>query len=138
VLGQAETLQDGRDVTLCSYGFLVREVMAAASLLAAEGLSVRVIDMRSLAPLDEEVLVRAARETRLVVTVEDHFLTGGLHAMLAELLVRRRLQVPTLPIALDGRWFRPAMLADVLEVEGFTGPQLALRVRQGWRSLPGQ
>jgi transketolase len=132
VLGRAETLLEGTDVTLCSHGFLLREVARAASLLVAEGLSVRLIDLRSLAPLDEEVLLRAARETRLVVTVEDHFASGGLYTQLAELLVRQRLSVATLPIALPGRWFRPALLPDVLEVEGFTGPQLAAQVLAAW------
>ncbi len=133
--GRAETLLDGHDVTVCTLGFLVREAAQAAAVLGSQGLSVRLIDLRTLVPLDEEVLVRAARETRLLVTVEDHFLRGGLHTAVAELLVRRRLAVPTLPIALEDRWFRPAMLPDVLEVEGFTGRQLAARIRRAWTDL---
>jgi transketolase len=133
--GRAEVLRQGSDITLATYGFLVGEVAAAAEELAAQGLSVRVLDMRTLAPLDEEALVRAARETRLLVTIEDHFLAGGLYTLLAEALLRHQITAPTLPIALEGRWFRPGMLADVLEVEGFTAPHLARRVRQRWHEL---
>jgi transketolase len=136
VLGRAETLRQGTDLTLCTYGFLAAEVAAAAELLAADGLSVRVLDLRSLAPLDEEALAAAARETRLVVTIEDHLARGGLFTALAELLVRRQLRVATLSIALPERWFRPALLQDVLEVEGFSGPLLAARIRKTWSALP--
>jgi transketolase len=127
-LGQAEQLCPGGDVTLLSYGLLVSETAQAADLLAARGIAARVINLRTLAPLDAEAVLRAARETRLLVTIEDHLRIGGLASIVAELLVSERVSAPLLPLALPGRWFRPALLADVLRVEGFTPEALADRV----------
>ena len=128
-IGKAETLSEGSDVTLLTYGFLLREAVTARAILEARGLSVRLVNLRSLKPIDEKVLLRAAQETRLLVTIEDHFLTGGLFSILAETLLRARMTCPVLPMALDERWFKPGRLDDVLVHEGFTGEQIAQRVR---------
>jgi transketolase len=134
-LGMAELLAEGNDVALLSYGLLVGEVARAAELLAADGIRARVLNLRTLVPLDVEAVLRAVRETSLLVTVEDHFLTGGLHTIVAELTLKHRLAPRTLPLALDQRWFRPALLPDVLEREGFTAARIAARVR---RALAGE
>lgn len=130
VIGKAETLSRGSDVTLLVYGFLLAEAEKARAVLEKRGLSVRLVNVRMPKPIDEEAVLSAARETRLLVTVEDHFLTGGLYSIVAELLVRNRRTARVLPIALDERWFKPALLADVLAHEGFTGEQIADRVEK--------
>ena len=79
-------------------------------------------------PVDEEAILRAARETNLLVTLEDHFLTGGLFSIVAETLLRHGETAEVLPFALEERWFRPALLNDVLRFEGFTGEQIAARI----------
>jgi len=127
-LGKAEVLCEGNDVSILTYGFLVREAMAAKDQLAARGVSARVVDMRTLAPVDERAILRCAKESRLLVTVEDHFKIGGLYSIVAETLLAHETTRRTLPIALDGRWFKPALLDDVLRHEGFTGAQLADRI----------
>lgn len=134
-IGRAEVLSRGTDVALLSYGLLVGQVARARELLEEQGLSVRLVNLRSLEPVDEQVLLAAARETRLVVTIEDHFLRGGLYSILAELLLANRLTATVLPIALEQRWFRPALLPDVLRVEGFTAEQIANRVLQKARAV---
>jgi transketolase len=127
-LGVAERVRDGSDVALLTHGFLLREVAAAADLLAARGISARVLDVRSLEPLDAEAVLEAVRECRLTFVVEDHFLRGGLYSATCELLAAARVPRKVEPIGLAQRWFRPALLADVLAVEGFTATQLADRV----------
>jgi transketolase len=74
-------------------------------------------------------VLAAARATGCLVVVEDHFKTGGLYSIVAELLVREGVAARLHAIALEERWFKPALLPDVLEYEGFTGPRLAERVR---------
>jgi transketolase len=133
--GRAEQLADGHHVTLVSYGFLVPEVLAAAAHLAARGIAARVLNLRTLAPVDEAALLEAARETGAIVTIEDHFVTGGLFSITAELFVRHGVATAVVPIALEDRWFRPALLADVLRTEGFTAVQLAARVARALDSL---
>jgi len=127
-IGRAEVFGDGTDVALLTFGFLLEHVSRAAELLRARGVGVQVVNLRSLKPIDERVVLKAAREARLVVTVEDHFKTGGLYSILAETLLRERTTARTLPIALEERWFKPATLPRVLEHEGFTGEKLAARV----------
>lgn len=128
-IGQAEQVRNGRDVTILVYGMLFREALAASELLAAQGISVRLLNLRTVWPVDETAVLAAARETKLLVTLEDHFLTGGLFSIVSELLVRRGLRANVLPIALENRWFQPALLDDVLAYEGFTAPQLAQKIQ---------
>jgi transketolase len=127
-IGEAEVLSEGSDVALLTFGFLLEHVKRAAELLAARGVGVRLVNLRTLKPIDERVVVRAARDARLLVTVEDHFRTGGLFSIVAETLLAQRITAKTLPLALEERWFRPATLPRVLEHEGFTGEKIAARV----------
>lgn len=127
-LGKAERLREGSDVTLLVHGFLLKEAAVAAEALEKSGVSTRLVNVRTVWPIDEAEVLAAARETRLVVTLEDHFVTGGLFSVVAERLSRLHVPARLHPIALEGRWFRPALLPDVLRVEGFTGPQIAARI----------
>ena len=131
--GKAECLSEGTDVTVLTYGMMATEAWEATQLLKEEGLSVRFLNMRTLAPVDEAAIVSASKETKLLVTVEDHFVTGGLASICSEVMVRHQQMAPLYPIGLDGRWFRPGLLKEVLEYEGFTGPHLARRILNRWK-----
>ncbi|MBC8133775.1 MAG: transketolase [Deltaproteobacteria bacterium] len=140
VLGRAERLTQGQgegdDIQVLALGFLVPEALEAAGLLASDGLSVGVTNMRSLVPIDEEAIVAAARAARLLVTVEDHFLVGGLYQTVSEILVRRGLAgVRVHPIGFDGRFFAPGLLADVMQHEGMTAAGLAGRIESAWARM---
>ncbi|HJZ70962.1 MAG TPA: transketolase C-terminal domain-containing protein [Vicinamibacterales bacterium] len=128
VPGTVEVVTEGTDVALLTYGCLTRECYEAARRLADAGVATRLLNMRTLKPVDERAILCAVRETSLVVTVEDHFATGGLATIVAEVAASNSIAVRLHSIALAGRWFAPALLADVLEYEGFTGEQLARRV----------
>jgi transketolase len=131
-IGRAETIHIGSDITILTCGFLLAEAEKARRILESKGISVRLINLRMVKPLDEETVIRAARETSLLVTVEDHFLTGGLYSILAELFQKHSMNVSVHPIALRERWFKPALLRDVLEYEGFTGDQIAQSIMTEW------
>ena len=135
VFGVSETITDGFDITILTYGFLLEQALIAREHLEKSGVTVRLINLRSLHPIDESAILRAARETQLLVTVEDHFLTGGLFSILSEILVRNRTMVNVMPIALEQRWFSPGLLKDVLEHEGFTGKQLSQRILTKFTSI---
>lgn len=88
-LGKGNVLRTGKDVTVIATGIMVSEAMEAASQLETEGVDVRVIDMHTIKPLDEELIVKAAKETGKIVTAEEHSVIGGLGGAVAEVLCRK-------------------------------------------------
>jgi transketolase len=87
-VGEAELLRDGNDIAVIACGCMVAEALAAAEELAGQGVSVRVINMHTIKPLDEAAILAAASETRGIVTAEEHHLAGGLGGAVAELLAQ--------------------------------------------------
>jgi transketolase len=70
-------------------------------------------------------ILEAVGSSNLIVTLEDHFLTGGLYTIVAEVLLKHQKTANVLPFALKERWFKPALLPAVIEYEGFSGKQVA-------------
>ena len=84
VIGQADVLTEGSDVSLVACGYMVHQSLAVAEKLAAQGISTRVINMSTIKPLDVKTLEQAFKKTRLVMTLEDHQVSGGLGSAVAE------------------------------------------------------
>jgi transketolase len=87
VIGKANVLREGQDLTIIACGITVKSAMEAADQLGKEGIQVRIIDMHTIKPLDEEVVLKAAKETGAVLTVEEHNILGGLGGAVAETLM---------------------------------------------------
>ena len=88
--GKAHAVRDeGKDLTIISSGILLKKALDAAELLKQKGIGARVVDMATIKPLDEEAVLRAARETGAIMTVEDHTVLGGLGSAVAEVVVRK-------------------------------------------------
>ncbi len=85
-MDKAITVKEGSDVTLIACGEMVRPALDAAALLAEQGISARVLDMYCVKPLDREAVEKAARETRAIVTVEEHSLLGGMGSMVSQVV----------------------------------------------------
>ena len=85
-LGKGITLRDGSDCTIIATGLCVCEALSAAERLAEEGIQAQVINIHTIKPLDEELVIRAAKETGRIFTVEEHSVIGGLGAAVAEVL----------------------------------------------------
>lgn len=99
-LNRATWLRRGTDVAIVACGELVYPALRAAELLEAKGISVSVLDMYCVKPLDKEAVIEAARNARLVVTAEEHAPTGGLGSMVAQVVAEhcpRRVKNLTLP-----------------------------------------
>lgn len=88
-IGKAITMREGKDVAIIAAGLPVASAMEAAEKLAAEGIEARVIDMHTIKPLDEEAVLRAAKEIGKIVTVEEHSIIGGLGSAVAEVLAEQ-------------------------------------------------
>jgi transketolase len=89
-LGRSHILREGDDVTLAGMGLMVHHCLAAADLLAQQGVRARVLNLSSLKPLDWELVVDSARRTGCVVTAEEHLATGGLGSAVSEVLAEFR------------------------------------------------
>ena len=87
-IGKARLCREGSDVTVFANGAMVFEAQNAADALAAEGISVRVVDLHTVKPLDEEAVLKAAEETGCVVTAEEHQVNGGMGSAVAECLAK--------------------------------------------------
>ncbi|MBQ4369383.1 MAG: transketolase family protein, partial [Oscillospiraceae bacterium] len=85
-IGKGNLLREGADVTVIASGIMVAEALKAAEMLAAEGISARVVDMFTWKPMDDELVGRCAAETGAIVTAENHNVYGGLGAAVAEAL----------------------------------------------------
>lgn len=85
-IGVANTLRDGKDVTIAATGLMVAEALKAAETLEKEGISVRVINVGTIKPLDGETILKAAKETKFIITAEEHSVIGGLGSAVSEFL----------------------------------------------------
>ena len=112
-LGKGCTLRPGSDVTVIATGLMVSKALQAAELLAAEGISVRVINIHTIKPLDEELVLLAARETGCIVTSEEHSIIGGLGSAVSELL-GEKCPVPVLRHGVNDEFGRSGKAAEVL------------------------
>ena len=116
-IGEAVMLRDGDDATVIACGILVAEAMKAAEKLQGEGVSVRVVDMFTIKPLDAACVIDSARKTGAIVTAENHSVVNGLGAAVAEVLVQNR------PV--------PMEMVGVQDEFGEVGPQEYLMERFG-------
>ena len=85
-LGKGVVLRDGRDVTIIATGTILHNALEAAEILQKDGIEARVVNMPTIKPIDEELIIKAAKETGAVVTLEEHSIYGGLGSAVAEVL----------------------------------------------------
>ena len=87
-IGKGLTVKDGSDVAIIATGIMVNEAIQAAEKLEAEGISARIIDIHTIKPIDEEIIIKAAKETKGIVTAEEHSVIGGLGSAVAEVTAK--------------------------------------------------
>ena len=88
-LGKGATLVEGKDVTIVATGLMVERALQAAEQLKAEGISARVINIHTIKPLDEEIILKAAKETGAIVVAEEHSVIGGLGSAVNDVLAEK-------------------------------------------------
>ena len=128
-LGKGAVLRDGTDVTIIATGMNVQMALKAAELLAAEGISARVIDMHPIKPLDEELVLKAAKETGCIVTSEEANVLGGLGAAVAEYL-SENCPVPVVRHGVNDEFGRSGKAPLVLEAYGITPEGIAEKAKK--------
>lgn len=128
-VGKGAVVREGSDCAVLAFGDRVAPAMEAAEALEAEGVSVRVVDMRWAKPLDEEAIAAAAR-TRLVVTVENGILNGGAGEGVLEMLARQGADTPAVTLAIPDRTVPHGKPADLLADLGLDAKGIAAAIRR--------
>lgn len=128
-LGKGAVLKDGSDVTVIACGINVPMAMKAAEMLAAEGISARVIDMHTIKPLDTDLVLKAAKETGCIVTSEEHNVIGGLGAAVCEYLAEA-YPVPVVRHGVEDSFGRSGTYSAVLEYFGITAEIIAEKAKK--------
>ena len=128
-IGKGALLRPGTDVTVVAVGMMVQMALVAAEQLAGEGLSVRVIDMHTIKPLDTDILLQAAKETGCLVTTEEANIVGGLGSAVAEYL-SGAFPVPLVRHGVEDVFGRSGAAQKVLAAYGLTVDGIVDKVRQ--------
>jgi transketolase len=118
-IGKAQTFRDGSDVTVIACGPLVYDALLAAEALAQKGVSVEVINLHTIKPLDEAAILRSVEKTGAVVTVEEHQKAGGMGSAVVEFLATNHA-VPVEMIGIDDRFGESGEPQELLEMHGLT------------------
>lgn len=123
-IGKGVTLSEGNDVTIVATGIMVDVALAAKELLAADGINARVINIHTLKPIDTELLEKAAKETRAIVTVEEHNIIGGLGSAVSE-AVCETCPVPVIKVGVRDVFGESGLPNQLLEKYGLTAEKVA-------------
>ena len=128
-LGKGITLRDGSDITVVATGLMVAEALEAAKALAGEGIDVRVINIHTIKPLDEELIIKAAKETRRIVTAEEHNIIGGLGEAVCSCLAEH-CPTPVRRIGVNDEFGHSGPAAALLKQFGLSAGHIAEVVRE--------
>lgn len=128
-LGRGTLLRPGKDVTVVANGLMVFEALAAAELLEPSGISAAVVDMHTVKPLDETLLVEQARRTKGVVTAEEHQIWGGLGSAVARTLAQHH-PVPMEMVGIQDTYAESGKPDELFEKYGLTARHIAERARR--------
>lgn len=132
-LGKGITLQDGSDLTIVATGLMVNEALQAAQMLKADGISARVINIHTIKPLDTELIVKAAKETGLLITAEERSIIGGLGAAVSE-TVCESYPVRVVKIGVNDEFGYSGPAAELLKAFGLCAQNIYEKARAAYQS----
>ena len=128
-IGKGVELKSGTDVTVIATGLMVKEAMEAYDLLAAEGISARIINMATIKPIDRDIIEKAARETGAIVTAEEHSVIGGLGSAVAE-VVTETCPVPVVKVGVEDKFGMSGPANELLDIFGLRAKDIAEKAKQ--------
>jgi len=118
-VGKGITLKEGGDITIIATGLMVHEALKAAESLEEKGVDARVLNLHTIKPIDQDLIVKAAEETGAVITAEEHNIIGGLGSAVAEVL-SENMPVPLKRIGVEDTFGESGKPAELLEKYGLT------------------
>ena len=128
-IGKGITIREGKDVTIIATGIMVAEALKASEELANEGIDVRVIDIHTIKPIDKDIIIKAAKETKGIVTAEEHNVIGGLGSAVSEVVSEN---YPTLvkKVGVQDTFGESGKPNELLEKYGLTFNNLTSKVKE--------
>ena len=131
-IGKAQLMREGADITLVATGHEVWEALEAAKTLEQKGVSARVINMHTIKPLDGDILVKAAEDTRLIFTIEEHQIAGGLGGAVAEFLAENH-PIRVCRIGMDDRFGESGQASALMHKFGLDAEGITNRILKEWK-----
>jgi len=128
-IGKAIEVAEGSDVTIIANGLLVAQALLAADTLDAEGVSVRVIDMHTVKPIDRDAIAKAAAETRAIVVAEEHLVDGGLGVRVAQVVAETR-PCPMEFVGIQDTYAESGQPDELMDKYGLVARDVAAAVRK--------
>jgi transketolase len=128
-IGKGNILREGSDATIMATGLMVQEAQKAASILAEEGIEVRVVDMHTIKPIDKALIVESAKATGAIVTAEEHNILGGLGGAVAEVVATSAPCVMRM-VGVQDKFGKSGKPAELLEEYGLTAAVIVRNVRE--------
>ena len=128
-VGKGVCLADGTDVTIVATGLMVSVALEAREILAAEGISARVINIHTIKPIDREIIAKAAEETGAIVTAEEHNIIGGLGGAVTEVVCETK-PVPVVRVGMNDTYGHSGTVPALLEAYGLTPANVAASAKK--------
>ena len=122
-------MKDGSDITIVATGLMVNEALEAAKSLETEGISVRVVNIHTIKPLDKELICKCAKETGIIVTAEEHSIIGGLGAAVSE-TVTECCPVPVIKIGVNDEYGYSGPAVELLKKFGLSADNIVAKVKE--------
>ena len=116
-VGKGITIKDGKDITIIASGLMVAEAMEAGRALAEQGIDARIINIHTIKPIDRDIIIKAARETGKIVTVEEHSVIGGLGSAVGD-VVLEECPVPVIKIGMNDKFGESGAAKELLKKYG--------------------
>lgn len=127
-IGKAVTLKEGSDVTIIATGLMVNEAIEASKILEAEGISVELINMHTIKPLDKEAVVATAKKTGCIVTAEEHNVIGGLGDAVCD-AVCAEFPVPVVKVGVEDTFGKSGPAVDLLHIFGLDAKNIVEKAK---------
>ena len=128
-IGKGVVLRDGNDVTIIACGIMVNEALIAADILKEENINARVINMSTIKPIDTELIIKAAKETKAIVTAEEHSIIGGLGSAVSE-VVSENCPIIVKKVGINDCFGESGTPAELLEKYGLTAKHIVEKVKE--------
>ncbi len=128
-IGKGVKLADGNDITIIATGIMVDMALKAKDILASEGISARVINIHTIKPLDEEIVLAAAKETGAIVTAEEHNIIGGLGGAVSE-VISENCPVPVMRVGVEDKFGHSGKVPALLEMYGLTPENIVEKAKK--------